>query len=103
MRTMIALLAFLSVTAFAQPIPPMPMPVYPRLYVSGNSVMVEAWNNNRMSVFCSGSVWMRMDNGQTDSDHVSMFVPAMGYRSQRVYSREVSARILSADHSIWCN
>lgn len=100
MRTMLALLAFVSVSAFAQRVP---TPVFPRVFNLGNSVTVEAWNHNDMYVSCSGSVWMQTESGKLDSEYVHMMVPPRGFRSYRVYARDMNDRIRSVNHSIWCN
>lgn len=103
MRKLLALLAFVSVSAFAQTMPPAPMPVFPHVYNNYSYATVEAWNNNRMGVVCSGYVFMTLEDNKMDSEYVNMYVPAMGYRSQNVYPRAGSSKIKSTNNSIWCN
>ena len=101
MRTMLVLLSLISLNAFSQDLPP--SIVWPRVYSTGSGATVEAWNTNRTPVMCSGSVYMRLESGKSDSEHVSMYIPAMGFGSQRVYARDFNDRVRSVNHSIWCN
>lgn len=76
--------------------------VYPRVSNWGNMVEVSAWNQNRISVSCSGRIGMDFADGTYETAYVSFFVPAMGSRSQRFYPRNRDARIRFVSDSIWC-
>jgi hypothetical protein len=76
--------------------------VYPRVSNWGNLVEVSAWNQNRIHVSCSGQIGMDFEDGTYETIYISMFVPAMGSRSQRYYPRNRDSRIRFTSNSIWC-
>lgn len=98
MKFIIALALFSTTAAFAQGY----SPVYPRLYNWGSTVEVEARNHNRIGVNCSGSVRLELRSGERVNTYVSMFVPANGWRTHRIYLRDPQDRVVFASHSIWC-
>lgn len=77
-------------------------PVYPRVTNWGNIVEVSAWNHNRIHVSCSGQIGMDFEDGSYETTYISMFIPAMGSRSQRYHPRNRDSRIRFMSHSIWC-
>lgn len=104
MKAIIAALLLMSSSAFAQQFPVPPTPVYPTVSHWGNSIQVEAWNQNRFGVSCSGWVYMSLASGGSPSHYVSMYVPGNGFRSVRVNAiLNPGDRITNVSHSIWCN
>lgn len=97
---LLSVVLLVSASAFAQRDPY--RSVYPRVTNWGNLVEVSAWNQNRISVSCSGQIGMDFEDGSYETTYISMFVPAMGSRSQRFYPRERNLRIRFISHSIWC-
>lgn len=77
--------------------------IFPNVYNYGNSVQVHIWNTSNRSVWCSGSVYMNLDNGQTQSENYSEYVMANFNSYKMIYPRLAGARILSISHSIFCN
>ncbi len=96
---MIALLLTISTSVFAEKV----SIIFPQVYNTGSSVQVQVWNHTDRYVTCSGSIWMRTEKGQNYSEYYfdSIMPRFTAYRS--FYSRDFSDRIVSVNHSIFCN
>ena len=77
--------------------------IFPNVYNYGTSVQVNIWNSSNRSVWCSGSVFMNLDNGQMQSENYSEYIMANFNSYKMIYPRLAGARILSVSHSIFCN
>jgi hypothetical protein len=88
-----------SITAFAET----ETVIYPNVYNYGSSVQVSAWNYSDRTVFCSGTIYMDMANGERDSEYYFESIPAHFTSYRTFYSRRPGDRISRVSHSIFCN
>jgi hypothetical protein len=104
MKALALVAVLLALPALAQrPMPTPHTPVYPRVYNYSSHAVVEAWNHNDRSVWCTGSLTLWLASGKTDRAHVSLHVWGRGYGREVYRISDLEDRITSISHSVWCN
>ncbi len=88
---------------FAQQFPPMERPIFPKVWNFGNSVQLDIWNTNRRAVSCMGRIYMYTAANQQQSEFVSEYVWGMGSVLRTYRLNNPQDRIVSVNHSIFCN
>ena len=75
--------------------------VWPNVYNWGNRVEVQAHNNTDRGVWCSGSIYMTLENNQDENHYFSEYLSSRGFIYRSVYPRG-NKRISRMNHSISC-
>lgn len=95
-----AILGLVLLTGFSQAAEAV---VWPNVYNWGNRVEVQVFNNTDRSVWCSGSVYLRMESNKEESHYFSEFINRGMFVYRSIYPRTLSERIQRVNHSIFCN
>lgn len=77
--------------------------IYPNVYNFGSNVQVQIWNTTDKSVTCSGFINMRTQQGHTDSEYYYEWISPRFSSYRTYYPRRSGDRIISVNHSIYCN
>jgi hypothetical protein len=77
--------------------------IFPNVYSTGFNVQVSIRNHTPKFVRCSGFVYLSYQSGQRDSEYFFDNIPANFNSFRTIYPRRMNDRILSVNHSIFCN
>lgn len=98
-KIFITLMLAFSATAFAEKT----ATIFPHVYNYGSSVQVQVWNHTDRAVNCSGFVYMNLQSGKRTSEYYFDYVSPRFTSYRSIYSRDMNDRIVSVNHSIFCN
>lgn len=77
--------------------------VRPNVYVFGNRVQVQTFNNTQDDIRCSGFVYARTNRGLTETHYHSAVIYKGMSSFRNYYSRNYQTRYSFAYHNIFCS
>jgi hypothetical protein len=78
--------------------------VYPRVWNSGRTVTLDAWNSTDQQVRCTGAIYIDMSDNSRDTINVLEYIWPRGTLYRTYYPRFTApeVRIDRVSHSVWC-
>lgn len=90
-------IAFASLQALAKP-----TMVFPSVFTFPSQVQVQVFNNSNQDVWCTGSLFIRKQSGQTQTEFYSERVYRGMSSNRYFYNRNFNDRFVNTTNTIYC-